>query len=133
MTAHALKGATVPDETAAESPGPPQRKAFTQFALEQRRGLFHEECSDAIAAAAAAVVEHEKAATVTITIRIAPAKYKGAVEVIDTVKTKLPEADRHAGLFYPDEHGNLNRNDPRQPELPLNIAGQVGTQNRSAS
>lgn len=133
----ALKGARSvpeqpPDETAAEALEPP-RKTFTQFLQEQRRGLLHSELTDRLAEAGRAVREHGKPATLTLTVRIAPAKYDGAVEVSDDVKVKLPEADRDAGLFYPDEHGNLNRNDPRQPELPLHIApGQAG-QTRSAS
>jgi hypothetical protein len=130
MTAHALKGAHVPDDDAAPVP---QQKTFTQFLHEQRRGLLHQELSDVLAEAGRAVAEHEKPATITLKIKIAPMKkYPGAVEVTDTVTSSLPEADRHAGIFYPDEHGNLNRNDPRQPELPLNIAG-ANAQNRTAS
>jgi hypothetical protein len=79
------------------------------------------------------VREHGKTATLTLTIKISPAKYDGAVEVSDDVKVKLPEADRDAGLFYPDAHGNLNRNDPRQPELPLIHEAGRQTPTRSAS
>lgn len=108
-----------PEEPAAPpEPEAPQVKPFAAFLQEQRRGLLHAELSEKLAEVAAAVKEHEKTGTLTLTITIAPAEFAGAVKVSDTVKAKLPEADRDAGLFYPDEHGFLSRNDPRQPQLP---------------
>lgn len=134
MPVTALRGAQqVPDTETENVDETPQLKPFAAFLREQRGGLTHSELSEALAEVAAAVREHQKAGSLTLTINIAPAKYDGAVEVSDTIKTKLPEADRHAGLFYPSDTGYLSRNDPRQPQLPGIIRDAGQDQARSAS
>lgn len=100
----------------------PQTRPFAAWLQEQRNGLLHSELSERLADLVAAIAEHEKGGTLTLTLAIKPSKVYGAVEVEDTVKVKAPEADRDAGLFFADSHGNLSRRDPRQPELPLRDA-----------
>lgn len=109
----------MPDPAAAERP---QIRPFAAWLQEQRNGLLHSELSDKLAELVETIQEHEKSGTLTLTISIRPSKVYGAVEIEDTVKVKAPEADRDAGLFFADSHGNLSRRDPRQPELPLRDA-----------
>lgn len=94
-------------------------KPFGQFLLEQRNGALHGELSDRLREMVEAVVQHRKAGTLTITITVKPLSSAGQYLVADEVKSKAPEADRGASLFFADGRGNLSRTDPRQPELPL--------------
>ena len=96
----------------------PTRKTFASFVIEQRNGALHAEASETLAELVKAVQDHGKAGTVQITIRIAPgSKGTNTLVVSDDVKIKAPTGDRPAALFFPDEHGNLYRQDPRQLDL----------------
>lgn len=95
-------------------------KPFTQFLLEQRSGGMHGELSEKLQSLTSAVYEHDKAGTLTLTVSIKPIEGQpGRYIVTDDVKIKAPEAARGSSLFFADDHGNLSRSDPRQPELPL--------------
>lgn len=96
----------------------PQTRPFSAFLQEQRDGLLHAELSDQLATLAAAVSDTNKAGTLTLTIKVKPSKVFGALEVEDDLKVKPPQSDRGAAIFFADEHGNLSRRDPRQPQLP---------------
>lgn len=96
------------------------RKPFSQFLVEQRRGGLHGELSDRLQEVVAAVAEHQKPGSLTLTLKIKPAeKGIGQYVVTDEIRAKAPEGARGASLFFADDHGNLSRDDPRQPELPL--------------
>lgn len=104
----------------------PQTKPFSAFVQEQRRGALHGELSDSLAELVAACREHGKPGSLTVTIAVEPNKDGQTVNVTDAVKLKLPEADRGAALFFADDHGNLTRQNPAQPELPLREVGGGG-------
>ena len=110
-------------QTAGAPDDAPQAKPFAAFVQEQRSGLLHSELSRELADVVRNVMEHGKDGKLTLTLTISPSKVNGAVEVSDQVNAKPPQADRDAGLFFADHHGNLSRRDPRQPELPLREAG----------
>lgn len=109
-----------PDETPETGGGPPEtpdRRPFTQFLHEQRRGGLHAELSETLAEVVDGVMEHGKQGTVTLKLTIAPAN-DGAVFVADEVKASVPEGDKEKSLFFADSRGNLSRRDPRQSEIP---------------
>lgn len=92
-------------------------KPFSTFLIEQRNGALAAELGEALHELVEAVTETSKAGSLTLTIKIKP---EGAVLFVsDDVKVKAPAAERTASIFYADEHANLSRKDPRQPELPL--------------
>lgn len=97
----------------------PQVKPFAQFLQEQRSGLLHAELSDTLADVVARCKEHNKKGSITLVLGIQPNKDGVTLTVLDDVRVKAPSGDRGAAIFYADEHGNLSRRDPRQPELPL--------------
>lgn len=97
----------------------PQIKPFAAWLQEQRQGGLHGEVSDALAELVSKVAEHGKAGTLTLTVKVSPSKVDGAVEVDDKLALKAPEPEKSAALFFADSRGNLSRQDPRQPELPL--------------
>jgi hypothetical protein len=45
--------------------------------------------------------------------------HSDTVIITDTVATKLPKPDRDESLFFVDGSGNLTRQNPTQPSLPL--------------
>jgi hypothetical protein len=94
-------------------------KPFGQFLLEQRNGGLHGELSDRLREVVEAVAEHGKVGALVLTVTVKPTGASGQYIVSDAISAKVPEADRGASLFFADDHGNLSRTDPRQPELPL--------------
>ena len=93
-----------------------ERKPFAAFLQEQRRGGLHGELSDGLAGLVAAVSEHRKAGTLTLTVSVKPTG-DGVVVVTDKVVVKAPEGDRGSSIFFADEDGNLQREDPRQMKI----------------
>lgn len=95
----------------------PARRPFAAWLQEQRKGSLHSELSDALAELGLACLEHQGAGAITLTIKAKPNKDGVSLTVTDDVKTKLPQADRGAAIFFADSDGNLSRNNPRQDEL----------------
>jgi hypothetical protein len=109
-------GVPAPRDAADE----PQARPFSQFMIEQRRGALHAELSDVLREVVAAVQDHGKAGSLTLTIDVKPgAKGTRTLVVSDSIKTKIPQGERPSALFFADDAGNLHRDDPTQPELPL--------------
>ncbi len=52
-------------------------------------------------------------------VKIAPNRDGMTLTVSDEVKTKEPEGERGAALWFADEDGNLSRRNPMQQELPI--------------
>lgn len=79
--------------------------------------------------AMAAVREHQKPAKIVLTITIDPWKDKSTklidepVLIAGEVETKLPKHEPPKALFYSDDDGNPTRQQKRQPDLGLSIAG----------
>jgi hypothetical protein len=98
-------------------------RPFTQFLLEQRRGALHEEISAELATVVAAVMEHGKAGKLTLTLNIKPAGVE-MVQIVDKLVGAPPVGEKAPSLFFVDSAGNLQRQNPRQDELPLSVANQ---------
>lgn len=93
---------------------------FVRFLQEHRNGRLAHELAEALNELVQAVTETTKPGTLTLAIKVKPAdKGTGALMVSDNVTVKRPVAERGASVFYADDHNNLTRRDPRQPELPL--------------
>ncbi len=93
----------------------PQTKPFAAF-LQEHPGGLHQELSDGLADVVLSVLEQKKKGKVTLTLNVAPTKV-GTVEIDGVVKLAAPTPPAQPGMFWPDEHGNLHRGDPRQPEI----------------
>lgn len=90
-------------------------RPFADWLREQSSGKTHEELSDALYDLIGRVRDTGKKGTVTLVVSVAPLKGDSNVLIVaDEIKLRLPEHDRKASLFYPDEHGNLTRRDPNQ-------------------
>jgi hypothetical protein len=101
-----------------------ERTLFSAWLAKQREGALHGELTDELAALAAAVARHEKPGTLTLKVTIKPGEDGADYLVIsDEVSAKPPQPPRSPSLFYADSDGNLSRNNPRQPQLPLREVG----------
>lgn len=104
------------DETRDETDR--QIRPFADWLQEQRGGLTHSELSETLNAVIEAVDEYRKPGSVTFTVKVDPSK-GNAVIVTDSIKASIPSADRDGSIFFVDADKNLQRDDPRQPRLPL--------------
>lgn len=66
----------------------------------------------------AAVAETHKKGSVTLKIDVAP-NGETSVFVQANFTAKVPRPSKRQAVFFVDASGNLLRNDPRQPDLPL--------------
>lgn len=90
-------------------------RPFADWLREQSRGATHDELGESLHDLVGRVQDTGKKGTLTLTITIAPLKNDtGVLVVTDEIKLKLPEHDRAGTIFYPDDTGNLTREDPRQ-------------------
>lgn len=96
----------------------PERKPFSLFLREQRRGLLHAELSDALADVVAGVMKHGKTGKLTITLTVKP-EGDEAVTIADTYAARVPTPPAKASIFFADEDGHLSRQRLNQMEIPL--------------
>lgn len=111
----------------------PVIRPFADFLREQSRGSTHDELSETLHALIARVMDTHKKGSLQLTIRVEPLKDDADVLVVsDEIKVRMPEHDRKASMFYPDEHGNLSRTDPNQltfeglREVPAGVDSSTG-------
>lgn len=91
-------------------------RSFAEFLEDVSNGATAEELSKALAELVDAVRDTEKKGTLTFTVSIEPLKNGGgALLITDQIKSSVPKHDRRKNVFFADQHGNLTRNDPRQP------------------
>ena len=59
-----------------------------------------------------------KQATLSLTLKIKPVGHNsGQYEIIDTVKASLPKYEKGKTLLFGTPEGNLQRENPRQPDI----------------
>lgn len=98
-------------------------RLFTDVLRDIRRGRPVEEATMVLADIVRAVDETGKEGSVTITLKVKPAKHGGPEKtLICEVKGKKPIADIAPAVFFSDSDGDLHRIDPRQEEMPLGEA-----------
>jgi hypothetical protein len=94
---------------------PTDQGEFASFLVNFNRGRTHDELTARLAEVTAAVAATGKAGSLTLTIKITPAKgVDGMVVVDDDVKTKVPTLARPAAMYYVTDEGALSENHPAQ-------------------
>lgn len=92
-------------------------RPFTDIIGEIEDGQLLRDLTDASYRVAEAAMETRKAGSITITIKYTPA---GRSVLIDAdVKENVPKHSRPTTTFFVGDDGELMRNDPTQPRLPL--------------
>ena len=93
-------------------------------ALETLKELRHGECVTDLTVALLDLVTAVQASggkgSVTLTVKVQPFSKADShtLMLTDEIKGKPPKVDRGATILFSDDHGELSRNDPRQPLLP---------------
>lgn len=105
---------------------PPDGRTIRPFAAvlqEIGGGKTHDRLSEQLAELVDAVTSTGKKGVLTLQVTVAPIKAGNTNTLVVTGKTvcKAPEGDdaSPSSVFFPDAAGNLTRNDPNQPSLPL--------------
>jgi len=98
-------------------------RLITDILRDIRKGRPVEEATMALSDVVRAVDETGKEGSVTITLKIKPAKHGGPEKtLVCEVKAKKPISEIAPAVFFSDGDGDLHRFDPRQEEMELKEA-----------
>lgn len=92
---------------------------FASILTQLQQGGTHAELSTTLQKLTEAVRATGKAGQMTLVLKLSESKVGGALDVVATVTSKLPQPKQYASIFYVDDANNLVRKDPRQTELEL--------------
>lgn len=94
-------------------------KGFVETLRFLRDGAAEADLNDHLEQLVAAVRETGRGGAIALTLKVKPAS-KGAVAVLtveDLVKVTRPQPEQGATVLFATNDNQLQRNDPRQPEL----------------
>lgn len=95
-------------------------RPFADVLRELNHGQVADETAIMLSDLVQAVRAHGKKGKLTLSIEVAPMKGSSRnVLVAAQAKIAPPVGDPVVAVFFDDEHGNVHRNDPNQPELDL--------------
>lgn len=95
-------------------------RPFADFLTDLNNGLSHDELGDKLNELISAVAEIGKTGTLTFVIKVQPAgRAEGMVQITDDIKLKLPVGNRPDSVWFVTPDGNVQRESPNQPRLPL--------------
>lgn len=98
-------------------------KPFAATLQEIAAGSFHTRLGEQLQDLVTAVTDTGKKGTLTVQLTVAPIKPGNTTNLVvtGTVAVKAPKSDDDSpsSVFFHDADGNLTRNDPNQPMLPL--------------
>jgi len=92
-------------------------RPFTDVIRDMRYGETLEELSEEFNKLVKVVEDTGRGGELTLTIKLKPST-GGAIELEDLIKLKLPPRIKGTSLFFATPEGNLQRNDPRQKDIP---------------
>lgn len=98
-------------------------KPFAATLQEIAAGTFHARLSEQLQDLVTAVTDTGRKGVLTVQLTVAPIKPGNTTNLVVTgnVAVKGPKSDEDSpsSVFFHDAAGNLSRNDPTQPALPL--------------
>ncbi|QCW22483.1 hypothetical protein SEA_NEOBUSH_52 [Gordonia phage Neobush] len=90
---------------------------FAAVFMQHAKGRAHTEASKKLAEVVEAVMETGKPGSITVKLTISRDKdLASVVKIADQVAAKIPTEPRRS-MWFPDDDGQLHRNDPRQTSL----------------
>lgn len=103
-----------------EETGEIQIRPFADVLRDLGRAVVIDEAARQLQQLTTNVAETGKKGRLVLTVEVAPMKGNDAAVIVHAkTDLKLPSSEPIAGVFFPDEHGNLRRDDPRQIAIPL--------------
>lgn len=92
-------------------------RPFSDTLRQIRFGELQDELTEQLNALTTACTKSGRAGELVLKIKLKPGK-GGQVEVLDDLNVKMPKPERGTSIFFATPEGNLQREDPRQMELP---------------
>ena len=101
-----------------------KNNTYTRTIAQINAGSSADELSRHLSDLVKAVKGTGKGGTITYTLKVTPASRGDvvAVKLTDDIKVQMPKLARPESIFFSTEDGLLQRNDPRQGEMPLRVA-----------
>ncbi|TDD77718.1 hypothetical protein [Actinomadura rubrisoli] len=97
-----------------------QVRPFADVLRDLGRGCVIDEAAVMLQDLVRAVRDYGKKGTFNLRVEIAPMKGENEALIVSASATaKPPAGEATTGVFFADGVGNLVRDDPRQPQLPL--------------
>lgn len=90
---------------------------FAAFLAQTGKGRTNRELGEVMAELVRTVLETGKLGTLAYSLKVKRLD-DGTVSIEDEIKTKMPQFDRPASIWYATSDGALSRNDPRQDAFP---------------
>lgn len=98
---------------------------YTGLVGQIQYGSLAEELDEKLTELVKACESCHRQGELTLTLKLKPGKgNSGQMEVTPVVKMKAPEAERGSAILFTTPEGNLQQQDPRQPNLPLKQAAE---------
>lgn len=103
-----------------ETTGEIQVRPFADILRDLGRGAVIDEAAVMLQDLVRAVRGYGKKGSFTLKVEVAPMKGDSeALLVHAKADSRPPSGEAVSAVFFADDHGNLLRDDPRQPQLPL--------------
>lgn len=97
-----------------------QVRPFADILRDLGRGAVIDEAAVMLQDLVRAVRDYGKKGTFNLRVEIQPMKGENQALIVSAkADAKPPAGEPTSAVFFADEHGNLLRDDPRQPQLPL--------------
>lgn len=110
-----------------------QVRPFADILRDLGRGVVIDEAAVMLQDLVRSVRDYGKKGTFTLKIEVAPMKGDtAALMVAAKADVKPPSGEPIGAVFFTDDHGNLVRDDPRQPTLPLRELNRDNKELRNA-
>lgn len=107
-------------------------RPFADVLRDLGRGQAIDDAAVALNDLVLSVLATGKKGRIDLHVMVEPFKGSDTLLVSARVDSRLPTPDPVAAVFYADGDGNLLRNDPRQPELPLRDIARADAEIRDA-
>lgn len=97
-----------------------QVRPFADVLRDLGRGSVIDEAAVMLQQLTTSVADTGKKGRLVLVVEIAPMKGDNSALLVHAkADLKLPATEPISAVFFHDDHGNLLRDDPRQPQLPL--------------
>lgn len=98
-------------------------RQFTDVLAGMNAGRTVDNLTEKLAEVTNAVLQTGKKGTLTLKIEVSK-NSEHSVSLNENVDIKVPELSRGTAVYFKNNNGDLMRDDPRQPRLPLRRVGE---------
>jgi hypothetical protein len=116
-----------------ETTGEIQVRPLADILRDLGKGRVVEDAATMLQDLVRAVRDYGKKGTFTLKVEVAPMKGDAEALLVNAkAEARPPSGEPVSAVFFSDQHGNLLRDDPRQPQLPLRELNRENKELRQA-